>query len=70
MFGFSPYNYERYTRDLLLKDMAAGKAPGGPEPGDRALDFEGRTLDGDRIQLRDYRGDKTWYSPSAPPPAP
>ena len=58
MFGFSPYNYERFTRDLLVKDMAATKAAGGPEPGDRAPDFEGRTLDGDKIRLSHFRGRK------------
>lgn len=58
MFGFKPYNYERFTRDLLMKDMAASKLDGGPEPGDRAPDFEGRTLDGDSIQLSDFRGEK------------
>lgn len=58
MFGFSPYNYERFSRDLLVKDLAASKVAGGPEPGDRAPDFEGRTLDGDKVQLSDFRGEK------------
>ncbi len=58
MFGFGPYNYERFTRDQLAKDIAAGKSPGGPEPGDKAPDFEGRTLDGDKLRLRDFRGEK------------
>ena len=58
MFGFSPYNYERFTRETLVKDMAACKAAGGPEPGDKAPDFEARTLDGDKIELSDYRGEK------------
>lgn len=58
MFGFSPYNYERFTRDLLGKDTAASRAAGGPEPGDRAPDLEGRTLDGDRVRLRDFKGEK------------
>lgn len=58
MFGFSPYNYERFTREMLVKDMAASKLAGGPEPGDRAPDFEGRTLDGDKIRLSDFKGEK------------
>ncbi len=58
MFGFRPYNYERFTRELLLKDIACGKAAGGPEPGDRAPDFEARTLDGNKVRLSDYRGEK------------
>ncbi len=57
MFGFSPYNYKRFTRELL-KDMACSKVLAGPESGDRAPDFEGRTLDGDKIRLSDYRGEK------------
>lgn len=58
MFGFSPYNYESFTRDLLVKDMAAGRMAGGPEPGDKAPDFEGRTLDGDKVRLSGFRGKK------------
>lgn len=58
MFGFSPYNYERFTRELLVRDMAAAKAPAGPEPGEKAPDFEARTLDGDKIRLSDHRGAK------------
>ena len=57
MFGFRPYNYETFTRDLLVKDMAADRW-GGPEPGERAPDFEARTLDGDKVRLSDYRGHK------------
>jgi peroxiredoxin len=59
MFGIKPYNYQRFTADLLAKDFAAGKlAAAGPKPGDRAPDFEGRTLEGDLIQLSDCFGEK------------
>ncbi len=58
MFGFGPYNYEKFTRELLVKDIAASKSPGGPEPGEKAPDFEGRALDGDKIRLSDFRGEK------------
>ena len=58
MFGFRPYNYQKFTRDLLVKDMACGKLAGGPEAGDKAPDFEGRTLDGDQIRLSDFKGEK------------
>ncbi|HVP42309.1 MAG TPA: deiodinase-like protein [Terriglobales bacterium] len=58
MFGFSSYNYEKFTRDLLVKDMEACRSAGGPEPGEKAPDFEGRTLDGDKIRLSDFRGDR------------
>lgn len=58
MFGLEKkYNYEGFTRDMLIKDMAAEKI-GGPKPGERAPDFEGRTLEGDKVRLADYRGEK------------
>ncbi len=58
MFGFKKYNYETFTRDLLVKDLAASKLVSGPEPGDKAPDFTARTLDGDKLQLSDYEGEK------------
>jgi alkyl hydroperoxide reductase subunit AhpC len=59
MFGLKPYNYERFTRDLLVKDLAKSKMAGaGPAPGSRAPDFTGRTLEGDKITLSDFFGDK------------
>jgi alkyl hydroperoxide reductase subunit AhpC len=57
MFGFKRYNYDEFTKDLLLKDILTGRV-GGPDPGDRAPDFEGRSLEGDAIKLSDYRGEK------------
>ncbi len=57
MFGMKKYNYEGFSRDLLMKDVLTDKV-GGPKPGDRAPDFEGRTLNGDKVKLQDYRGDK------------
>jgi peroxiredoxin len=53
MFGLSKYNYESFTRDLLQKEMAGSDA--GPEPGERAPDFEGRTLAGTTVRLSDCR---------------
>jgi peroxiredoxin len=40
------------------------------KPGDRAPDFEGRTQDGQRIALRDYRGRNLvlWFYPKADTP--
>jgi peroxiredoxin len=58
MFGLAKYNYESFTRDLLEKDTAASRTGTGPEPGERAPDFKGRTLDGQTIELTDYRGRK------------
>lgn len=56
MFGLTKYNYESFTRDLLEKDLAQSRTGAGPEPGDRAPDFQGRTPDGEIIELSDYRG--------------
>ncbi len=58
MFGFKKYNYERFTRDLLMKDFASSKLGGGPEAGDDAPGFEARTLDGDKVELSDFEGEK------------
>jgi alkyl hydroperoxide reductase subunit AhpC len=57
MFGFKRYNYDEFTKDLLMKDIVTDRF-GGPEPGDRAPEFEARTLDGDTISLSDYEGEK------------
>ncbi len=58
MFGLKRYNYDTFTKDLLIKDAVKSKFGGGPEPGERAPDFEGRTLDGDEIELSDFEGEK------------
>jgi peroxiredoxin len=55
MFGFKPYNYESFTREMLTKEILfAGFA--GPKPGERAPDFEARTLGGQEITLSEFRG--------------
>jgi peroxiredoxin len=56
MFGFGRYNHERFTSEMLKREMLAGFP--GPEPGDRAPDFEARTLEGDKVRLSAYRGRK------------
>jgi len=53
MFGLAKYNYESFTRDFLQKEMACKGA--GPEPGERAPEFEARTLKGETIRLGNYR---------------
>ena len=58
MFGFTPYNYESFRRNLLIKDLTFTKFLGAPKPGDQAPDFQGRTIDGDKIRLSDYEGEK------------
>lgn len=57
MFG-SKYNYEKFQRNRLFRDLAAGQLGGAPRAGDRAPEFEGRTLDGDAVNLKDFRGRK------------
>ncbi|MFB3917815.1 MAG: peroxiredoxin family protein [Terriglobales bacterium] len=57
MFGFKPYNYEEFTKDVLIKDIALDKFS-SPKPGDRAPDFEARTLEGEKVRLSYYRGEK------------
>lgn len=56
MFGSAKYNYEHFKKSELLK-MMSGRFR-GPKPGDRAPDFKGRTLDGDKIKLSDFRDEK------------
>ncbi|MGI9101331.1 MAG: peroxiredoxin family protein [Terriglobales bacterium] len=58
MFGFKRYNYDSFTKDLLLKDAAKTGFGSGPEPGELAPDFEARTLDGEDISLSDFEGEK------------
>lgn len=58
MFGFSRYNYERFEKATLRKDLAGTKFGNAPEPGDKAPDFELRSLDGEKIKLSDFQGEK------------
>jgi peroxiredoxin len=59
MLGFKPYNYRRFTREMLTRHIADSKLDArGPKPGERAPDFEVRTLDGDLLRLRDLEGDR------------
>ena len=54
MLGFSSYNYERFSREVLREHS---QTPfGGPEPGERAPDFKAATLDGDTVRLSDFEG--------------
>jgi len=59
MFGLSnTYNYEKFSRNALLKDMARSKFGSAPEPGEDAPDFSLRTLDGEKIRLSDFEEEK------------
>jgi peroxiredoxin len=56
MLGFSTYNYEHFSRELL---HSLSRAPfSGPEPGDHAPDFKGTTLDGETLRLSEFQGKK------------
>ncbi len=58
MFGASRYNYDHFRRELLEKDSAKSRFESAPEAGDRAPDFELRTLDGAKVHLSDFEGDR------------
>ncbi len=55
---FGKYNYEKFQRNRLLRELATSQLGGAPRPGDRAPLFEGRTLSGDEVKLKDFRGRK------------
>jgi peroxiredoxin len=55
VFGLGSYNYEHFTRDLLIKDVAKFS---GPDPGEVAPDFTLRTIDGDKLSLSDFEEHK------------
>lgn len=54
MFGFKPYNYDQFRSAMLVKDFAKSKFGGAPKPGDKAPDFELRSIDGDKVRLSDF----------------
>ncbi len=58
MFGMKRYNYESFDGKDLLKQAARTGFRSGPKPGDRAPDFKLRSLDGKKIQLSDFEGEK------------
>ncbi len=58
MFGFNRYNYDSFRKETLMKHAARHAFGSGPDPGDKAPNFEARTLEGDKIELSDFEGDK------------
>lgn len=59
MLGFKPYNYRRFSRDQIMRDAASSKLGfTGPKPGERAPEFELRTLEGDRVRLSDFEDER------------
>ena len=57
MFRRSQYNYPEFKKTDLTR-MMERQFGDAPDPGERAPDFELRTIDGDKIRLGDYRDDK------------
>lgn len=57
MFASKGYNYRSFTREQLRQELDS-KRIGGPKPGEKAPDFELPSLDGDRVRLSDYAGEK------------
>jgi alkyl hydroperoxide reductase subunit AhpC len=57
MFGKSRYNYDEFKKTTLAKQLVR-QFGDAPQPGERAPDFELRTVDGDKIRLSDFQDDK------------
>jgi hypothetical protein len=47
----SQYNYSRFRPDLMVE-----RFEGGPNPGETAPDFTAVALDGNKVQLSEFRG--------------
>lgn len=56
MLGFSTYNYEHFSREILHE--LGQTSFSGPGPGERAPDFKAVTLDGEAVRLSDFEGKK------------
>jgi hypothetical protein len=57
VFGLAKYNYERFTRELLLKQVLSNRFA-GPRAGERAPGFTARTLEGAELSLSNFHGKK------------
>jgi peroxiredoxin len=58
MFGLARYNYDQFNRNSLAKDFLNSKFGSAPDPGDEAPDFTLRSIDGEKVTLSDYQGEK------------
>jgi peroxiredoxin len=58
MFGNRRYNYESFNGHNLLKEAARMGFRSGPKPGSKAPDFELRSVEGKKVRLRDFAGEK------------
>ena len=56
MLGFSHYNYDHFTREVMHGMTQEGFS--GPGPSQEAPDFKAFTLDGKSLRLSDYQGKK------------
>ena len=57
MFGSKSYNYRSFDREQLRKELNP-KRMSGPEAGEKAPDFEVPSLEGEKVRLSDYAGQK------------
>ncbi|HEV2117487.1 MAG TPA: redoxin domain-containing protein [Terriglobales bacterium] len=57
MFGSKTYNYRRFSREQLQQELAT-KQISGPKAGEKAPDFDLASLEGEKIRLSDYAGEK------------
>src|SRR3954469_1532188 len=58
MFGFERYNYDSFSNHQLIRDASRAGFGTGPEPGEKAPDFQLRDLDGNKVTLSDFEGEK------------
>jgi len=58
MFGLKRYNYDSFSNHELIRHAARTGFGSGPEPGEKAPDFELRNLEGKKIRLSDFAGEK------------
>src|SRR3954453_12397418 len=58
MFGLKRYNYDSFTNHELIRHAARTGFGSGPEPGEKAPDFELRDLKGKKVSLSDFEGEK------------
>lgn len=58
MFGLKHYNYDSFGNHELIRHAARTGFGRGPEPGDKAPDFELRNPEGKKVRLSDFEGEK------------